>query len=343
MNRGLSLGRLRRLRRSPRRTARAAPGLPAFAWAAAVLLLAARPALCANVGSSAAASQPAAASAAASVPLAPSAAVRFGNGPTFRSLIPSPLVEAQSAVEYAQLIERARGEGRLLPSSDPRVERVRSIVMRVAPFADKWSDRVRDWRWEINVVRSREIGIFCLPGGKLVVYSGLLDRLRLKDDELGLLFGHMIAHALREQVRDRLSAQQTATFGTDPLPQLFGVTELDGSPSRAPGLGSPILAMHYDATDETEADVIGADIGARAGFDPRAALSLWDKLADATRGDRGSGFIRIHPYSEARRLDIIKRLPDMLALYAKARGIGLDRLPDYPGVKSPKARPTHNR
>ena len=340
MNRGLSLGHLRR---SPRRTARAALRLPAFAWAAAVLLLAARSALAANAGPSVAGSQPPAASAPASAPLAPNAAVRFGNGPTFRNLIPSPLVEAQSAVEYTQLIERARNENRLLPSSDARVERVHSIVMRVAPFADKWSDRVRDWRWEINVVRSREIGMFCLPGGKLVVYSGLLDRLRLKDDELGLLFGHMIAHALREQVRDHLSAQQTAPFGTDPLPQLFGVTEFDGSPSQAPGLGGPILAMRYDATDETEADVIGADIAARAGFDPRAALSLWDKLADATRRDRGTGFIRIHPYSEARRLDIIKRLPDMLTLYAKTRGVAPDLLPDYPGVKAPKARPTRNR
>lgn len=329
-------------RRSRRRSRPAPVTVCTLASGAALLLmLAAQPALAASAAASATANQPVGASAPA--PLGPNGAVRFGNGPTFRSLIPSPLVEAQSAVEYMQLIERARADGRLLPSSDPRVERVRSIVMRVAPFADKWSDRVKDWRWEVNVVRSREIGMFCLPGGKLMVYSGLIDRMRLKDDELGVLFGHMIAHALREQVRDRLSAQQAAPFGTNPLPQLFGVNEFDGAPSQAPGLGSPILAMRYDATDETEADVIGADIAARAGFDPRAALSLWDKLADATRGDRGTGFIRIHPYSEARRLDIIKRLPDMLAQYAKARGVEPDRLPDYPGVKSPKARPTRNR
>ncbi len=332
-------------RRSARRTMPTQLIVCALASGAGLLLLlAVPPALAAaNAGTGAATSQPSAASAPAPAALAPNAAVRFGNGPTFRNLIPSPLVEAQSAVEYMQLIERARNEGRLLPSSDPRVERIRSIVMRVAPFADKWSERVKDWRWEVNVVRSREIGMFCLPGGKLVVYSGLLDRMRLKDDELGVLFGHMIAHALREQVRDRLSAQQAAPFGTEALPQLFGVTELDGASPQAPGLGGPILAMRYDATDETEADVIGADIAARAGFDPRAALSLWDKLADATRGDRGAGFIHIHPYSEARRLDIIKRLPDMLAQYAKARGVEADRLPDYPGVKSPKARPTRNR
>lgn len=329
-------------RRSRHCTVRPLVRIPALA-SAALALLAAQPVQAANPGASSAASAPAAAPAPASSPLAPNATVRFGSGPTFRSLVPSPLLEAQSAVEYTQLIERARGEGRLLPASDPRVERVHSILMRVAPYGDKWSERVKDWRWEVNVVRSREIGMFCLPGGKLVVYSGLLDRMRLKDDELGVLFGHMIAHALREQVRDRLSAQQAAPFGTDPLPQLFGVTEFDGSPPQAPGLGSPILAMRYDATDETEADVIGADIAARAGFDPRAALSLWDKLADATRGDRGTGFIHIHPYSEARRLDIIKRLPDMLAQYAKARGVDPDRLPDYPGVKSPKARPTRDR
>ncbi|GLU34268.1 M48 family metallopeptidase [Trinickia caryophylli] len=269
--------------------------------------------------------------------------VRFGNGPMFRNLLPSPLVEAQSAAEYTQLIERARSEGRLMPAEDARVERVRSIAMRIAPFAGKWSDRVKEWRWEVNVVRSREIGVFCLPGGKLVVYGGLLDRISLKDDELGVLFGHMIAHALREQVRERLSAQQTP-FGTSPLPQLFGVTEFDGAPpAPASELGAPILSMRYDATDETEADVIGSDIAARAGFDPRAAVSLWDKLAAATRSERGTGLIRAHPYSESRRLDILKRLPDMLALYAKARGVAVESLPAYPGVKPSTARPTRNR
>ncbi len=134
------------------------------------------------------------------------------------------------------------------------------------------------------VVRSTDIRMYCLPGGKIVVYGGLLDRVRLNDNELGMLIGHEIAHALREHARERLGqlqASQLDSSGT--IPQLFGLADLGAAPL---GIGSRLLEMKYENTDETEADVIGSDIASRAGFDPRAAVTLWDKLADATRGDR---------------------------------------------------------
>jgi predicted Zn-dependent protease len=262
----------------------------------------------------------------------PGAEVRFGNSGMFRSLVPSRVLEAQSAVEYAELVDRAREDGSLLPATDARVERARAIALHLAPFVDKWSDRVKDWRWEVNVVRSQRIGMVCLPGGKILVYTGLLDRIRLHDDELGVLFGHEIAHALREQVRERLGAQQVLPLGASPMLRLFGVAGLGGTAGTATDSRTPFASIRYDATDETEADVIGGDIAARAGFDPRAAVPLWDKLADATRRDKANGFVRAHPYTVARRLDIIKRLPDMLALYAKARGVAVGQLPDYRGM-----------
>jgi Zn-dependent protease with chaperone function len=262
----------------------------------------------------------------------PGAELPFGNSGIFRSLVPSPVLESQSAVEYSELIQRAREDGSLQPATDAHVERVRAIVLRLAPFASKWSDRVKDWRWEVNVVRSQRIGMVCLPGGKILVYAGLLDRIRLRDDELGVLFGHEIAHALREQVRERLDAQQVLQLGASPMPRLFGVAELGETTGTASGTGTAFASIRYDATDETEADVIGGDIAARAGFDPRAAVPLWDKLAAATRRDKANGFVHAHPYSEARRLDIIKRLPDMLALFAKARGVAFKELPDYRGM-----------
>jgi Peptidase family M48 len=279
--------------------------------------------------SAAEASAPSAGSAPSYVP---GAVVRFGYGAMFRRIVPSPVLEAQSAVEYTALVERARENGGLLPATHARVERVRAIVMRIAPFADKWSDRVKDWRWEVNVVRSPRIGMYCLPGGKILIYTGLIDRIRPRDDELGVLFGHEIAHALREQVREKLNAQQATPLGASPMPRLYGVAEFDGTaPLTPPTIGSPVASIQYDATDETEADVIGDDIAARAGFDPRAAVPLWDKLAEATRRD-SNGFIRIHPYSDARRSDIIKRMPDMLALYAKAQGVTVEQLPRYGGT-----------
>jgi Zn-dependent protease with chaperone function len=261
--------------------------------------------------------------------------VRFGDVAPFRTLIPSALLEQQSADEYAQILDGAQHTGLLLPAADARVKRVRAIADQITPFALRWNERVKNWKWQVSVVRAPDIRMYCLPGGKIVVYSGLLDHVRLNDDELGMLFGHEIAHALREHARERLGEQQSSELGSGTIPQLFGLADLGATPL---GVGSQLLAMKYGATDETEADVIGSDIAARAGFDPRAAVTLWDKLAAATRGNRDQGFIYVHPYSAARRHDIVKRLPDMLALYAKTRGVAVEALPDYAGIVAVRRR-----
>jgi Zn-dependent protease with chaperone function len=258
--------------------------------------------------------------------------VRFGDASVFRNLIPSPMLEAQAAAEYAEIVRGAAHSNRLYADTDPRVQRVRLFVDRLAPYAQKWSDRVKNWKWEVAVIRSPDIRMYCLPGGKIVVYGGLLDRVKLNDNEFGMLLGHEIAHAVREHVRERLGEQQAAQIAAGTVPQLFGLADLGVFPL---GIGSQLFEMHYGRADETEADVIGSDIASRAGFDPRAALTLWDKLAVATKSDRDEGFVYVHPYTSARRADIAKRLPDMLTLYAKALGVPLDTLPDYAGIAMP--------
>jgi hypothetical protein len=262
--------------------------------------------------------------------------LRYGDYLVFRNLIPSPMLEAQAAEEFEQIAYGAEHAKRLYGDTDAHVTRVRSIVERMIPYSLKWNERAKGWKWDVAVVRSTDIRMYCLPGGKIVVYGGLLDRLRLNDNELGMLIGHEIAHALREHARERLGqlqASQLDSSGT--IPQLFGLADLGAAPL---GIGSRLLEMKYESTDETEADVIGSDIASRAGFDPRAAVTLWDKLAQATRGDRDRGFIYVHPYTPARRQDIIKRLPDMLPLYAKAIGTTVDALPDYAGIGRPRRK-----
>ncbi|NVI05534.1 M48 family metallopeptidase [Paraburkholderia youngii] len=259
--------------------------------------------------------------------------LRYGGYMVFRNLIPSSMLEAQAAEEFSQIVYGASHANRLYGDTDARVTRVRSIIDRMIPYSLKWNERAKGWKWEVAVVRSNDIRMYCLPGGKIVVYSGILDRVRLNDNEVGMLIGHEIAHALREHARMRLGqlqASQLDSSGT--IPQLFGLADLGMAPL---GIGSRLLEMKYESTDETEADVIGSDIASRAGFDPRAAVTLWDKLAQATRGNREQGFIYVHPYTPARRDDIIKRLPDMLSLYAKAIGKSVDELPDYAGIGRP--------
>jgi Zn-dependent protease with chaperone function len=259
--------------------------------------------------------------------------LRYGGYMVFRNLIPSSMLEAQATEEFGQIVYGAEHANRLYGDADAHVTRVRPIIDKMIPYSLKWNERAKGWKWEVAVIRSNDIRMYCLPGGKIVIYGGILDRVRLNDNELAMLIGHEIAHALREHARVRLAqlqASQLDSSGT--IPQLFGLADLGMAPL---GIGSRLLEMKYESTDETEADVIGSDIASRAGFDPRAAVTLWDKLAQATRGNREQGFIYAHPYTPARREDIIKRLPDMLPLYAKAIGKSVDALPDYSGSGRP--------
>ncbi|RQR29037.1 M48 family peptidase [Burkholderia sp. Bp9143] len=261
--------------------------------------------------------------------------VRYGNAIAFRTLIPSPLLEQLTASEYAQIVQAAADSDRLLPANQPRVKRLRAIVMKLAPYSVKWNDRVKNWAWDVNAIRSRDIRVTCLPGGKVLVYGGLLDRVRLNDDEFGVLLAHGIAHALREHARSNFSETSQTSLRAATLPPLFGV----GDPlPQALNLGARLQTLRYDPTDETEADVIGGDIAARAGFDPRAAITLWDKLAAATRANRTSGFIYMHPYSATRRQDLLNRLPDLMPLYAKAIGKRVDTLSDYAGISAQRRK-----
>ncbi|KIP15287.1 peptidase M48 family protein [Burkholderia sp. MSHR3999] len=295
----------------------------------------ATPAPSANPSATAEAAQPTGAAASAKAYTPTPQQVRFGNAVAFRTLIPSPLLEQLTANEYAQIVQAAAQNNRLLPANQPRVKRLRAIVAKLAPYSVKWNDRVKTWAWDVNAIRSRDIRVSCLPGGKILVYGGMLDRVRLNDDELGVLLAHGIAHALREHARSSFSDTSQTSLRAAALPPLFGV----GDPLPQPlNLDERLQTLRYDPTDETEADVIGGDIAARAGFDPRAAITLWDKLAAATRANRESGFIYTHPYDAARRQDLLNRLPDLLPLYAKATARRVDALPDYAGISAQRRK-----
>jgi Zn-dependent protease with chaperone function len=259
---------------------------------------------------------------------APNNQIRFGNTALFRNLIPPATLEAQSAQEYAQVIRDAQRDKTLLPDTNPLVKRVRDIANHEIPFALKWNDRAKNWKWEINVIKSPDMRMVCLPGGKIVVYSGLIDKLHLNDNEIGMMIGHDIAHALREHARERLGRQQAAQLGAGAMPQYFGFSNYA---SQQPDIGDELMSMRFSPADETEADVIGSEIASRAGYDPRAAVTLWNKIDTGTRRS-DDGFIWLHPYGPDRRQDLLKRMPDMMPLYAKAVGKTIDQLPNYAGL-----------
>jgi Zn-dependent protease with chaperone function len=252
-------------------------------------------------------------------------AARVSRTDQFRDLMPSALFEQEGAEAFQNLIATATRDHTLLPASSYQARRARGILGKLAPAAVKWSDRVKQWQWDIVIVNSPRIDIVCLPGGKVVISSGLLYKIRPNDDELAMLLGHVIAHAVREHERDKLGREAASGLPAGGMPQLFGLNEMTPSLS---AMGPRILALRYSRDDETEADVIGTDIAARAGYDPRATITIWNRLAASSLARKQ--FLVRHPFDQARIADFRKRLPDMLMLYAKALNTSVARLPAYP-------------
>jgi len=167
-----------------------------------------------------------------------------------------------------------------------------------------------------------------MPGGKIAFYSGLLDQLKLTDDEVAMVMGHEIAHALQEHARERAAKSEITNLGANVISQLFGFGNLG---NMALGTGAQLLTLRFSRSDETEADLVGMDIAARAGYDPRAAVSLWQKMGAVSQSSAQSGseFLSTHPSGRTRIAELEKHLPEVLPLYARAIDSSVGKLPPY--------------
>jgi predicted Zn-dependent protease len=231
-------------------------------------------------------------------------------------LVPAAQVEAAAAQQYEKLKQDARAKGALAPPGDPQLRRVRAVAQRIMPFAAKWNARAGNWKWEINLLHSQEINAFCMPGGKIAFYSGIIDRLKLSDDEIAIVMGHEMTHALREHSRARMGQQAATSIGANLLSQVLGL----GSAGNAVlGASVNLLGLRFSRDDETEADSIGLELAARAGYDPRAGVTLWQKMQAAHDGGTPPQWMSSHP-ADANRVEEIRRhLPEVMPLYEKAR------------------------
>ena len=240
--------------------------------------------------------------------------VDVGKPSSVRNLVPAGAIENQAAQQYSQLKSQAAAKHALGPDDHPQVRRLRAIATRMTPFVDRFNPRARQWQWEVNLIGSKQINAFCMPGGKIAFYSGILDTLKLTDDEAAMVMGHEIAHALREHARERMAKNQITQLGASLLGELVG----GGRYSGAFQLGGNLLTLKFSRNDESEADVVGLDLAARAGFDPRAAVTLWQKMA-AANNRAPLEFLSTHPAGDQRIKEIEKHLPEVMPLYLAAR------------------------
>jgi predicted Zn-dependent protease len=247
-----------------------------------------------------------------------------------RKLVPEAQLEAAALQQYAGIKQQAQRQGDLAPDNHPQVQRLRAIARQLIPHAVRWNDRAPQWQWEINLIASKDINAFCMPGGKIAFFSGILSTLRLTDDEVAIVMGHEIAHALREHGRERAAKSGLANAGAKiagiGLSALFGIDP--GLTGAATGGVASLTMLKFSRDDETEADLVGLDIAARAGYDPRAGIALWQKMAMISKNAPPQWF-STHPAGKNRIAEMQKHLAGVMPLYAKAKGKQLAELPPY--------------
>ena len=245
------------------------------------------------------------------------AQVDVGPPSRMRGLVPAEELEAAATQQYSQMMAQAKQQGALAPDNHPQLQRIRQVAARLIPLSTQWNDRARNWRWEVNLIGSKQINAFVMPGGKIAMFTGILDQLQLTVDEAAMVLGHEMAHALREHARARIAK----TEGTNALfqlgAQIFG---LGGLGDVAAGVGTQLLSLRFSREDEIEADLVGLELAARAAFVPESAITLWEKMGKISGGGGGPGFLSTHPTGPDRIRRLQENVPRVRGLYQQASG-----------------------
>ena len=237
-----------------------------------------------------------------------------GRASRLAKLVPAAEVEDQAAQQYLQMTREFGARRALVAAGQPQMLRLRAIAQRLTPYAPAWNERARQWRWEVNLLDSKELNAFCMPGGKIAFYTGILQKLQLNDDEVAAVMGHEMAHALREHARERLG-KSLATRGVIEIGSaLLGLGSLART---AADVGGQLLSLKFSRDDETEADIVGMDLAARAGYDPAAGVVLWQKMLAANKGAPPQ-WMSTHPAGDTRIRDIQAKLPKVQPLFDRA-------------------------
>lgn len=242
-----------------------------------------------------------------------SGAVGVDRGQTM--LVSAKELDKAAGQEYQKVIQEAARKN-ALDRNPAQVRRVQAIVNRLIPQVKVFRDDAGQWPWEVHVLTSEDLNAWCMPAGKMAIYTGLIDKLRMSDDEIAAVMGHEIAHALREHARERASRQMVTSIGVSIISAAAGLGKAGND------LGNALARVTFELPNsrlhETEADRMGVELAARAGFDPRAAIGLWEKMAAASSGQPPQ-WLSTHPAHETRIQDLHEYANRVVPLYDEAR------------------------
>jgi predicted Zn-dependent protease len=233
-----------------------------------------------------------------------------------RMAVSSEEVNAGAQKAYAQMMAEAQKKN-ALDRDAAQVARIKAIVSRLVPQTAAFRDDAGKWPWEAHVISLDDVNAWCMPGGKMAIYTGLINKLQATDDELAAVMGHEIAHALREHSREQMSQQALTQTGIGIVGALFGVGDLGQGVANA--VADVTLFKPKSRGMETEADRIGVELAARAGYDPHAAISLWQKM-EKVGGGQPPQWLSTHPSHESRIADLQQYSEKVMPLYQAAKG-----------------------
>ena len=197
-----------------------------------------------------------------------------------------------------------------------KLARIRAITGRLIPHALAYRSDAERWKWEVNVIDSPEVNAFCMAGGKMAIYSGFFDHMNPSDDELAQVMAHEIAHALSDHTREKMSVAMASDLGVQLLAS--GAQASAGQTQMAHALALYVIQMPNSRTAENEADRIGIELAARAGYNPEAAITLWQKMS--RQGDGPPEWLSTHPSHESRIAELSRMAPRVEPLYRDAKG-----------------------
>ncbi len=229
-------------------------------------------------------------------------------------LVSAVEVERSASAFYLNQSSKAKAAGRLI-SEGPEIDRLRKIAARLIPQSIVFRDDTKHWKWEVTLIDEPTLNATCAAGGKITFYTGIIRQLKLTDDEIAAIMGHEIAHALREHSREKLSA----AMGQQLIIGLASkkAKQPEQARQQANQMANLLFALPNNRGQESEADKIGLELMARAGYDPASAINVWRKMSAVAQGRETPEFQSTHP-SHATRIKELTELQSVVQPLYKA-------------------------
>lgn len=231
-------------------------------------------------------------------------------------MVSESALQQEALQQYTTLLGQAKAQG-ALDANVAQTKRVKAITQKLVKHVGVFRPDAANWNWETHVLSSDDVNAWCMPGGKMAVYTGLINKIKPTDAELAAVIGHEMAHALREHAREQVSQQMATSIG---LSVLSAVTGVGATADLGNALSEVMFTLPNSRTHEAEADRIGVELSARAGYDPRAAVTLWQKMGALSTGSAPPEFLSTHPSAASRTADLTAAASKVMPLYQQAGG-----------------------